>query len=249
MASKVIGFRLPEDMVEELEKVCEERGLTVAEFLRSLVDETLYPSTELHDDDDDKVTREEIEILTNAHKDLTIDVKELRMLIDRVGTKIAGYELDGILNPKTAESLREIEKIKNTVNNLDNKVGTLSIHSKTNQDVVKYLDEYNRSSDRSYADLQKQINSLQSQQGVVSNLSSKVKQLESEVAQIKTDTTLIKRDIKRKPTDEIHVATYKDGSEHKFRMYESTAGLTKPHRVVLDPSSGNKYIDLTEPLN
>ena len=43
MASKVIGFRVPEDIALELERVSEERGIKVSEFLRALVDDTLYP--------------------------------------------------------------------------------------------------------------------------------------------------------------------------------------------------------------
>ncbi len=43
MGSKVIGFRVPVDLAEELERVSSERGQTTAEFLRGLVDDALYP--------------------------------------------------------------------------------------------------------------------------------------------------------------------------------------------------------------
>jgi len=81
MASKVIGFRVPEDVAEELEKVSEQRGLTVAEFLRSLVDETLYPGTQLHDEESDDIFREQIESLSNSHKDLVGQVQGLSHLM------------------------------------------------------------------------------------------------------------------------------------------------------------------------
>jgi len=44
MGSRVIGFRVPDDLAEELERVSDERGQTTAEFLRKLVDDALYPS-------------------------------------------------------------------------------------------------------------------------------------------------------------------------------------------------------------
>ena len=57
MASKVIGFRIPEDVAEELEKVSEKRDMTVTEFMRSLVDETLYPASD--NNSQEKDTRKE----------------------------------------------------------------------------------------------------------------------------------------------------------------------------------------------
>ena len=42
MGSKVIGFRVPDDLAEELERFSSERGQTTSEFLRKLVDDTLY---------------------------------------------------------------------------------------------------------------------------------------------------------------------------------------------------------------
>lgn len=43
MGSRVVGFRVPDDLAEELERVSDERGQTTAEFLRKLVDDALYP--------------------------------------------------------------------------------------------------------------------------------------------------------------------------------------------------------------
>ena len=43
MGSKVIGFRVPDDLAEQLERVSGERGMTTADFLRRLVDDALYP--------------------------------------------------------------------------------------------------------------------------------------------------------------------------------------------------------------
>jgi len=46
MGSKVIGFRVPDDLAEEFKHACEERGQTTGEVLRQLVDDMLYPNRE-----------------------------------------------------------------------------------------------------------------------------------------------------------------------------------------------------------
>jgi chromosome segregation ATPase len=249
MASKVIGFRVPEDIAEKLEKLCEERGMTVAEFLRSLVDETLYPSIQLHDKESDDATRDQVESLSNANSELADNVQELSALVDRIGVKIAGYEIDGILSPKIIETIQEVETIKSNTDDLKYKIDTLTMNLKSTQDTIKLITEHKTSSDRSYPERQKEVSNLRSQMGAITNLSTKVKQLESEVTILKTNAALMKREIKRQPTDETHVLTFKDGSEHKFRVYKSQAGLVKPRVVVRDPFPGNKYVDLTEPLD
>ena len=160
MDSKVVGFRLPEDMVQELEGLCEQRGQSVAEFLRALVDETLYPTGELSSAEGDEITREEFEVLTNAHNDVADDVKELKMLIDRVEAKISGYELDSILNPKTVESLGETEKTKITLNILKFRIETLSARTRDSHDIAKDLAEYKSATDRTISELRQEVNSL-----------------------------------------------------------------------------------------
>ena len=103
--------------------------------------------------------------------------------------------------------------------------------------------------DRSYTELQKEVNIIGLQLAAMNNLPTKIKQLESEATRLTTATSLIRREIKRQPTDEIRTMPYTDGSEHRFRVYKSKAGLKKPRRVTIDPGSGDKYIDETEPLD
>ncbi|GAJ04424.1 unnamed protein product, partial [marine sediment metagenome] len=43
MGSKVIGLRLADDLVEELEAKAAEEGLSTSEFMRKLIDNKLYP--------------------------------------------------------------------------------------------------------------------------------------------------------------------------------------------------------------
>ena len=79
------------------------------------MDEALYPSIDLTDSDVkdiDHYSQEKIEEITNSYTELADNIKELFNLIDRLGTKIAVYEIDGILTPISAESLRELESIK-----------------------------------------------------------------------------------------------------------------------------------------
>lgn len=249
MSSKVIGFRVPEDIAEKLEKVSEEHGITVAEFLRSLVDEALYPGTQLHDKENDDITREQVESLSNAHRDLADRVQGLSTKVDRVTSKIAGYELEGILGPKIAEKIREIENSKSNIGNLKNEVDTININLEAAEKNIGNFSAFVLSSERVFDHLQQEIKSLRSQLESTANSSTKVSRLEAEVIRLATTMTTLKREIKRQPTDDIHTLTYKDGSEHKFRVYKGTAGLVKPHRVAWDPSSSDKYVDLTEPLD
>jgi outer membrane murein-binding lipoprotein Lpp len=170
-------------------------------------------------------------------------------MVDKIGVKIAGYEIEGILSPKMVETMREAETIKSDINDLEYKVNTLSMKLRSVQDTVKLVSEYKASSDCSYSELQKEVSIMRLQLAAMNNLSSKVNQLESEVTRLTTNTALIKRKIKRQPTDDIHILPYKDGSEHRFRVYKSKAGLVKPRVVKRDPMSGNEYIDETEPLD
>lgn len=248
MASKVVGFRIPEDVAEELEKVSEERGMTVTEFMRSLVDETLYPATDHKGQEkDDTVTSEQLESLANEHKDLVDRVKSLCVLINNIGVKIAKYETEGILGPEQVGTMKEVDTLKSKINSLEYRLNTTSITAKNN--LIALMKDNKVSMDRTYDELRKEISQLRSQLETVTALSLKVKQLESEMTHMTTNISSLKRDVKRQPTDDIHTLTYKNRSEHRFRVYKSPAGLVKPRVVVRDLMLGKKYVDLTEPLD
>lgn len=250
MASKVIGFRIPEDVAEELEKVSEERGMKIAEFMRSLVDETLYPASDNNGQKKDgSVILEQLESLANEHKDLVDQVESLSVLINHIGVKIAKYETEGILSQKQVETMQAVETLKNQVANLGFRFTTTSITAKNVQDVITLVKDNKVSTDRTYDELRKEVSHLRSQLETVTGLPLKIKQLESEMTRTTTNISLLQRDVKRQPTDDIHTLTYKDRSEHTFKVYKSAAGLVKPHVVVRDLFLGNKYVDLTEPLN
>ena len=140
MASKVIGFRIPEDVAEDLEKVSEERGMTVTEFMRSLVDETLYPASDNKGQEkSDTVTPEQLESVANEHKDLVDQVESLSILMNHIGVKIAKYETEGILGPKQVETMQAVETLKSKINNLEYKFNTTSITAGTVQDVITLM--------------------------------------------------------------------------------------------------------------
>ncbi len=250
MASKVIGFRVPEDIAKELEKVSEECGMTVTEFMRSLVDETLYPaSANKGQEKSDTVIPEQLESLANEHKNLVDQVESLSILINHIGVKIAKYETEGILSPKQVETIQDVEALKSNINNLENRLNTILLASKNSQDIISSLNEYKESSDRTDNELQKEVSQLRSQLEAVAVLPMKVKQLESDISHMTTNISSVKRDLKRQPTNRTHTLTYKDGSGNTFRVYKSPAGLTKPHVVFTDLVLGKRYVDLTEPLD
>ncbi len=250
MASKVIGFRVPEDVAEKLEEVSEERGMTVTEFMRSLVDETLYPASDNKGQEkDDSVTLEQLESLANEHKNLVDQVQSLSVLINHIGVKIAKYETEGILSPKHVETMQAVETLKSKMSNLEYRFNTTSITAKNVQDVITLVKDNKVSTDRTHDELRKEVSHLRSQLETVTVLPLKVKQLESEMTRTTTDISLLQRDVKRQPIDDIHTLTYKNRSEHRFRLYKSPAGLVKPHVVINDLILGKKYVDLTEPLD
>ena len=250
MASKVIGFRIPEDVAEELEKASEEHGMTVTKFMRMLVDETLYPESDNKGQEKgDTVTLEQLGSLANEHENLVDQVVSLSVLINQIGVKIAKYETEGILGLKQVETMQEVETLKSKINNLEYRFNTTSITAKNVQDVITLVKDNKVSTDHTYGELRKEVSHLRSQLETVAVLPLKVKQLESEMTRTTMNISSIKRDVKRQPIDETHTLTYKDGSDHTFRVYKSPAGLVKPHVVVRDLILGKKYVDLTEPLD
>ena len=254
MASKVIGFRIPEDIAEELEKVSEERGMTIAEFMRKLVDETLYATTDSKGQEkSDTAISGQLQSLLNEQERLSNQVHNLSDLMTNIMTKNETYKTEGILSPEQVETMQEVANLTNQVNTWEYKHNTLlnvlNENSKKTQDILALVNKNKESVDHTYDELRKEVSQLRSQLETVTVLPLKVKQLESEMTRTTTNISSLKRDVKRQPTDETHTLTYEDGSDHTFRVYKSPAGLVKPHVVVRDLILGKKYVDLTEPLD
>lgn len=254
MASKVIGFRLPEDMADELEKVSEERGMTVTEFMRILVDETLYPATDNKDlEKSSIVVRKQLESLANEHKNLTNQVQDLSPLVDNIVAKLETYETEGILTPDLIETVQKVATLKGQVNTLTYKYDKLSTrvneNSNKTHDAIALIMKHKESSDHTYSELREEISHLSSQLETMKDLPSKVERIDTQIANLTANIPAIIRETVRQPTDETHTRAYKDGSKRRFRIYKSPVGLVKPHVVANDLILGKKYIDLTEPFN
>lgn len=253
MASKVIGFRLPEDLAVQLEKVSEERGMTVTEFMRILVDETLYPATDNKDlEKSSTVVRKQLESLANERKNLANEVQNLSPLLDNIVAKLETHETEGILTPDLIETVQKVATLRGQVNTWESRYNTLSImvneNSKKIQDVIVLVNKNRESSDGMCSELHEEVSLLGSQLGTMKDLPLKVKRIETDVNNLTTSIPSIVRETVRQPTDETRTLTLKSGGERTFRVYKSSVGLVKPHRVTLDPVSGNKYVDLSEPL-
>ena len=171
------------------------------------------------------------------------------LLVDKIGISIAGYELDRSLNSNMIESLNQIGPIKTTLSVLENKVERLTVNARTIRDINNELAQFRSITDRTITGLQKGVSDLQSQVNSLVTTPSEIKRLRTEVSQLQTNLTVTQRDIKRKPLNEIHTETFKDGTKHKFRVYRSQAGLVRPHRISKDLILDDKYIDLNEPLD
>jgi len=95
MGSKVIGFRVPDDLAVELDRVSGERGMTTADFLRKLVDDTLYPGFGR----DRLEERRKVE----AREDLS-------GLISRLDNLEQQKEQAGLAQEQSAERIKQLEQ-------------------------------------------------------------------------------------------------------------------------------------------
>jgi len=89
MGSKVIGFRVPSDLAEELERVSGERGMTTADLLRKLVDDVLYPSNrERSSTMSDAATKEQLNNLEETRASLVDELHALSNQVDKLGEEL-----------------------------------------------------------------------------------------------------------------------------------------------------------------
>lgn len=111
MGSKMLGFRVPDDEYEDIEKTAAERGQTTAEFLRKLVDDVLYPSK-------DKAKGElEDEGVTLSDIVENIDLHEQQ--ITEIDTKLESVKQD--VNNRFNVAFSETTKAANDFQLLDDK--------------------------------------------------------------------------------------------------------------------------------
>lgn len=122
MGSKIIGFRVPDDLAEEIEKVSAEKGQTVTEFLRKLVDEALYPSKStatLKDEDGDEITLSDVYNEVQGHEsniqEHYSDIAKLEQSL-----KTLGERLDALVKLQDADT-QSVIKMANDLNDSQRK--------------------------------------------------------------------------------------------------------------------------------
>jgi len=95
MGSKLIGFRLDNDLAEEIEAKAAEKGQSTSELLRELVDELLYPS------------RAELDSPEQRHPFL-YGVKATELIAEQVNAQIK-KQLEEQLGPMVDEKLELVQ--------------------------------------------------------------------------------------------------------------------------------------------
>lgn len=82
---------------------------------------------------------------------------------------------------------------------------------------------------------------------LIPQLGSKLQQVGEKIAGLQAGVAKAQALAVRKPTDDFERLELANGSKHTFRVYKGKRGLSKPHRVSIDPFLGDKYVDLAEP--
>ena len=144
MGSRVIGFRVPDDLAEELERVSDERGQTTAEFLRKLVDDALYPSkgegkTTLGSSaDDGEVTLSDVSGEVELHEE---NIEEINNKIVKIDGNIGTLTQD--VNRRFEVTFHETAKLANDYQLLDDKCKQLEkFINRTVEDCKKLFSNY-----------------------------------------------------------------------------------------------------------
>ena len=126
MGSKVIGFRVPDDLAVEFEQFCEGAGKTTGEVLRKLVDDMLYPESgrkrleERGEDLEGMLAPIQLALDTLAQQLKGFDERLELVQVDRGLTEADKEHYDGALveiESRLAKLKEGINKLVQTVNN------------------------------------------------------------------------------------------------------------------------------------
>jgi polyhydroxyalkanoate synthesis regulator phasin len=253
MGSRVIGFRVPDDLAEELERVSSERGKTTAEFLRKLVDDALYPSgREQTPTMADASLEEQINRLEDMQLLVSEEFLNLSRQVEKLTKQIEQMQAKSVLSPEQITVLDHAANLSDSVEELgksQNKlVGVLNENSNKVHEALVMLQDYKDSVDNNFGKLRSEISTLRTKLDPLTLLPSKMEAVQSDVTRLSDRLSTVERRIKQKPTDATKKIELTDGREHTFRVYRGTDGLVKPHRIAIDPT-GDKYVDVSEPLD
>ncbi len=242
MATKMMNVRLPEDMAEELEKVCDEAGQTLSEFVRKLIDDKLYPGT------NDKAVPATMDFGGKATLNEEVQSKVYAISEEVAEAKVAKLkeELTGKIE-KSVTGTSEVNKnyYESVWNTLTKTIGLL--HQK--------IEEYDKNN-KKLNDVQKLVEGLGESMGVVkTNLAmhghdgvTKIPELDNKLKDLGTKMVVLEATIKN-TKKRVPVTPYKfrklelmDGTKHTYTLYRGPWGLSRPHKIA-----DEEYADLAEP--
>lgn len=253
MGSRVIGFRVPDDLAEELERVSCERGMTTAEFLRKLIDDTIYPSNpEKNAALADTSLEEQINTLEDTQSSITDEFGNLSKQIDRLTQKIGQLEANNVRNSSQITTKNNMANLANTIKDLEQKQDRLALILNENTNDTRgalfIAQKFKDSADDTFDKIRSEINTIKTKLEALNSLSIEILTVRTDFLSLSDRLSKVERQVKRIPTGEIDTFRPSDGREHTYSIYKSPAGLTKPHRLSFSLTS-SKYIDLSEPLN
>jgi len=252
MGSRVIGFRVPDDLAGELERVSGERGMTTAEFLRKLVDDTIYPSN--HEQTAslaDTSIGEQIDKLEDTQSWLNDEIGNISRRMDKLTEKIGQLEAKDALSPGQTAMINTSANLASRVKDLEQRQEKMYLALDQNTNGVRgataMAQDFGDSADNNFGKLRSEISTLRTKLEALNSLPTRVETIISDVAHISGRLSKVEREAKRMPTGETETYRSSNGREHVYRVYKSPVGLTKPYR--LSPGFPySKYIDLNEPL-
>jgi len=88
-----------------------------------------------------------------------------------------------------------------------------------------------------------ELNSL----SLIPQLKTSLENVDKQIADLQAGVVKAQALAVRTPTDDLVIINMANGTKHTFRIYRGKRGLSKPHRVGVDPVHGEKYVDLAEP--
>lgn len=110
MATRVLTIRLPVDTFEKLDSVTTEKGKTVSEFVRDLIDEALYPSK-------DKGTAT---LWDSAGEELKAKVAEIDESVNQMAEDFtSGTEIRDKWFTELKSRVEKVEKLENSFTELE----------------------------------------------------------------------------------------------------------------------------------
>jgi len=195
-------------------------------------------------------TDKQLSDITKQFNEFTQQTKEK---LDKLKQQLELLQTSRTLSPEqiavlddTANLGDKMDEWKASHNNL---VRVVNENGERFKEATGIIKGYEESANNGFAKLEREVGGLRSELQLLTVLPSKVEAVKSDVARLADRVAIAERRAKQKPTDNIEEIEFKNGKTHKFKVYKSTDGLAKPHTVTWDPILGNKYVDLSEPLD